>query len=263
MEPLLLIPSTTSHKREPLLPVLEMFAALGFTDLDLNLNHIIERGVSAIAVRDALDTNGQRVWIVSGGWCDFFDAEPKIAETFASVERQVALARFFDVDRLRLFFGRLPADTCDAQALATITANLRRMADAYSDVHFVLENHDGASSQPVICRTILEMVDRANVRLNFDPINFAHAGVEPLDALRIVLPWIAHVHLKGLDRTGFCEFGEGDVDLQPVLRELLAAQYRGGFSVEYEGEFDRTLRLSLGLRNARVVLDGLLQREHR
>jgi sugar phosphate isomerase/epimerase len=261
MEPLLLMPSTTSHKREPLLPALEMFAALGFTDLDLNLNHIIERGVSPEAVRDALDTNEQCVRIVSGGWCDFFDAEPRIAETFASVERQVALARFFGVVRLRLFFGRLPADAWDARSLDTIGTNLRQLADAHPDMHFVLENHDGASSQPVICRTILEHVDRANVRLNFDPINFAHAGVEPLAALRIVLPWIAHVHLKGLDRAGFCEFGEGDVDLQPVLRELLASDYRGGFSVEYEGEYDRTLRLYLGVRNARVVLDDLLERK--
>ncbi len=261
MEPLLLMPSTTSHKREPLLPALELFAALGFTDLDLNLNHIIERGVSPIAVRDTLDANGQCVWIVSGGWCDFFDTEPKIAETFASVERQVALARFFGVDRLRLFFGRLPAHACNAQSLDTVSANLRQLADAHPDMHFVLENHDGASSQPIICRTILENVDRAHIRLNFDPINFAHAGVEPLDALRVVLPWIAHVHLKGLDRGGFCEFGEGDVDLQPVLHELLASQYQGGFSVEYEGEGDRTLRLYLGVRNARAALDDLLERK--
>ncbi len=235
MEPLLLMPSTTSHKREPLLPALELFAALGFTDLDLNLNHIIERGVSPIAVRDTLDANGQCVWIVS--------------------------ARFFGVDRLRLFFGRLPAHACNAQSLDTVSANLRQLADAHPDMHFVLENHDGASSQPIICRTILENVDRAHIRLNFDPINFAHAGVEPLDALRVVLPWIAHVHLKGLDRGGFCEFGEGDVDLQPVLHELLASQYQGGFSVEYEGEGDRTLRLYLGVRNARAALDDLLERQ--
>src|SRR5207302_431831 len=114
------------------------------TDLDLNLNHIIERGVAADAVRDRLDANGQCAWIVSGGWCDFFDAEPKIHDTFTSVERQVALARFFGVDRLRLFFGRLAADACDARALDTASANLRRIADAHAGMHFVLENHDGA-----------------------------------------------------------------------------------------------------------------------
>ena len=54
---------------------------------------------------------------------------------------------------------------------------------------------------------------------------------------------IGHVHLKGLDRGEYCEFGDGDVDLTPVLQSLLASGYRGGFTVEYEGRFDGTLRL--------------------
>jgi len=262
MEPLFLLPSTTSHKHEPLLPTLELFSKLGMCDLDLNLNHIIERGESPEAVQAALHANGQHVWIVSGGWCDFFDTAPKLRSTFASVERQVALAIQFGVDRLRLFFGRLPIDDFDARALATIAANLRRLADAHPALLFVLENHDGASSRPDVCRRILESVDRRNVRLNFDPINFEHAGVSAMDALHELQPLVRHVHLKGLDRGRFCEFGEGDVDLQPVLRTLIAGGYRGAFTVEYEGAFDRTLHLTLGVRNARQVLDGLLERKY-
>jgi sugar phosphate isomerase/epimerase len=262
MEPLLLLPSTTSHKREPLIPTLDLFAKLGLADLDLNLNHLVERGTSPDLVRDTVRANGQRVWIVSGGWCDFFDGAPKAEETVASVERQVALAAFFGVDRMRLFFGRLAADAFDADALATIALNLRRLADRHPELLFVLENHDGASSRPEICRQILEAVDRPNIRLNFDPINFEHAGVRAVDALPIVQPWIRHVHLKGLDHGRFCEFGEGDVDLRPVLRDLIAGGYRDAVTVEYEGDFDRTLRLTLGLRNARGVLDGLLERKY-
>ena len=36
--------STTSHKAEPLLPTLEVFARLGLRDIDLNLHHILEFG---------------------------------------------------------------------------------------------------------------------------------------------------------------------------------------------------------------------------
>jgi len=262
MEPLLVLPSTTSHKREPLLPTLDVFAKLGFSNLDLNLNHIIERGVSPEAVRGALRTNGQCVEIVSGGWCDFFDEPPKIRDTFASVERQVALAAFFGVERLRLFFGRLPAEAFDGRALATISANLRQLADSHPDMLFVMENHDGASSRPDICCRILEAVERRNMRLNFDPINFEHAGVRAAHALPLVQPWVAHVHLKGLDRTGFCEFGEGDVDLRPVLQALVAGGYRGGLTVEYEGANDRTLRLYMGVRNARAAVDALAERKY-
>ena len=85
--PFQILPSTTSHKSEALIPTLEVFARLGLTDLDLNLNHLIERGTAAADVRAALAANGQRVFIASGGWCDFFDQPPQIQTTFDSVER--------------------------------------------------------------------------------------------------------------------------------------------------------------------------------
>src|SRR5690349_21838745 len=136
MRPFQVIPSTTSHKNEPLVPTLNLFARLGLADLDLNLNHIIEGRASADSVRDALALNGQRVSIASGGWCDFFDREPTIGETFASVERQVSLARELGVDRLRLFFGRLPLADCSREALDRAAANIRAVAERDPDILF-------------------------------------------------------------------------------------------------------------------------------
>jgi sugar phosphate isomerase/epimerase len=257
MKPLDLLPSTTSHKHEPLLPTLEVFAKLGLCDLDLNLNHLIERGATVDEVRRALAHNRQRVWIVSGGWCDFFDREPKSRETFESVARQVAMARAFGVGTLRLFFGRLAYERYSAGAHATIVANIRCVADAYPDILFVFENHDGASSYPSVCRQVLEDVDRQNARLNFDPINFEHRGVNSLAAVRELRPLIAHVHLKGYERGRFCEFGVGDVDLMAALRVLVDGGYRGALTVEYEGPFDRTLRLYESVRRARLAVERL------
>jgi sugar phosphate isomerase/epimerase len=257
MKPLQLLPSTTSHKREPLLPTLTIFSRLGLCDLDLNLNHLVERGVAVHDVQRALAENHQRVWIVSGGWCDFFDEEPKIQATYVSVARQVAMARAFGIGTLRLFFGRLEYERYSTDARATIVRNIRQMADKYADILFVFENHDGASSHPNVCRQILEGVDRPNVRLNFDPINFEHRGVNSLEAARELQPLIAHVHLKGYERGQFCEFGVGDVDLTPALRVLIEGGYRGALTVEYEGPFDRTLRLCESVRRARLVVAGL------
>ena len=90
--------------------------------------------------------------------------------------------------------------------------------------------------------------------MNFDPINFAKAGVDPATALDAVLPVVAHVHLKGLERGEYCEFGEGDVDLGPIVESLLAGGYTGRFSVEYEGRFDGTLRLYRSVQRARALL---------
>jgi sugar phosphate isomerase/epimerase len=258
MQPLLLLPSTTSHKNEPLLPTLAIFSRLGLCDLDLNLNHLIERGVTVQDVQRALRENHQRVWIVSGGWCDFFDEEPKIQATFTSVARQVAIARALRIFTLRLFFGRLEYERYSPGARATIVGNIRHAADAHPDILFVFENHDGASSHPSVCREVLESVDRPNVRLNFDPINFEHRSVGSLQAARELQPLIAHVHLKGYEQGGFCEFGVGDVDLMPVLRVLIEGGYRGALTVEYEGPFDRTLRLYESVRRARLAVADLL-----
>jgi sugar phosphate isomerase/epimerase len=259
MKPFRVLPSTTSHKHEPLVPTLEVFARLGFFDLDLNLNHIIDGGLPSAAVRAALAANGQRVRIVSGGWCDFFDRTPAIEKTFASVARQVELAREFGVNRMRLFFGRLPADSYSPWAFDVIVANIRRLADTYPDMRFFFENHDGASSRPEVCRAVLEGVARETVRLNFDPINFEHAGVNCAGALPLVAPLVAHVHLKGYADGRFCEFGEGTVDLVPVLRSLIAGGYRGAFTVEYEGIHDRTLRLYQGVRRAAETIASLVE----
>jgi sugar phosphate isomerase/epimerase len=260
MKPWILLPSTTSHKKEPLLPTLEVFSRLGMHDLDLNLHHLFELNTPIEAVREALARNGQHVWIASGGWCDFYQQVPDIDATFRSVDRQVELAKELGVDRLRLFYGRLKRDQYSPGALATIAGNLCSLADRHAKMFFVFENHDGASLDPSVCREILEAVDRPNVRMNFDPINFERAGVDAAAALRTLQPLVAHVHLKGAIGKRCCEFGSGDVDLTPVLRDLLAGGYRGGFTVEYEGEFDRTLRLYEGLRRAREALEELTAR---
>jgi sugar phosphate isomerase/epimerase len=250
--------STTSHKREPLVATLDVFSRLGFRDIDLNLHPLIERGVAVETVRAALEAGGQRVPVVSGGWCDFFDPPSRIEETFQSVARQIAMARALGAGRLRLFFGRLPRDKYSSDTLAALVGNLRRLSGEHPDILFLFENHDGASLDPIVCRAAIETVAQPNIRMNFDPINFERAGVPSVDALRELRPLIAHVHLKGLDQGEYCEFGAGDVDLLPTLRSLITGGYRGGFTVEYEGPFDGTLRLYEGFRRARAAIDGIL-----
>jgi sugar phosphate isomerase/epimerase len=249
--------STTSHKKEPLLPTLDVFARLGLRDVDLNLHHLLEEGVPVDEVADAVGANAQRISVVSGGWCDFFHRPPAIDDTWASIERQVGIARRLHVATLRLFFGRLARDAYGPAALDTIGANLQQLSARYPDMLFVFENHDGASLDPAICLAVLARADRPNIRMNFDPINFERVGVAGSDALAAVGPFVAHMHLKGLERGEYCEFGTGDVDLTPVLRTLIAQGYGGQFTVEYEGRFDGTLRLYQSMQRARAVIEAL------
>src|SRR5262249_18725427 len=138
-----------------------------------------------------------------------------------------------------------------------IVANIRRLADAHPDLRFLFENHDGASSHPGVCRQVLEAVERPNVGLNFDPINFEHRGIDSFQAVQELRPLITHVHLKGYERGRFCEFGAGTVDLLPLLRWLIEAGYTGAFTAEYEGPLDRTVRLYISVRRAESAIDRL------
>jgi len=251
--------STTSHKKEPLLPTLDVFARLGLRDVDLNLHHLLDGGVPVDEVAAAIAAHGQRVWVASGGWCDFFHIEPAIDDTWRSVERQVDIARHLGVSMLRLFFGRLSETAFGPAALDTVGGHLQQLSARYPDMTFVFENHDGASSVPAICRAVLQRVDRPNIRMNFDPINFERGAIASADALAALRPFVAHVHLKGLDGREYCEFGEGDIDLTPVVRSLLEQHYRGHFTVEYEGPFDGTLRLYQSVQRARTVIEALSQ----
>src|SRR5438045_3581564 len=128
MQPPRLLASTTSHKAEPLLPTLEIFSRLGLRDVDLNLHHIIEVGMSVETIARRAGELGLRLWAVSGGWCDFFKPAPEIDTTFASIERQVEMARAFGVSVLRLFFGRLRYADYSPAARDQICANLRRLS---------------------------------------------------------------------------------------------------------------------------------------
>src|SRR5690349_12494695 len=119
--PFRILPSTTSHKREPLVSTLEVFAKLGLLDIDLNLHHLFELGTPVRMVKDALAANEQRVWIVSGGWCDFFHTAPEIDGTMEAVATQVALAHELGVNRMRLFYGRLAREKYTADARRAIT----------------------------------------------------------------------------------------------------------------------------------------------
>lgn len=246
--------STTSHKREPILPTLEVFGRLGLCDVDLNLHHVVELKTPVGDIVHTAGKAGIRFHAASGGWCDFFHPAPQIEETFRSVAHQVEICRELGVSRLRLFFGRLSLASYTPAARATASANLTRLSDTHPHMLFVLENHDGASLDPTVCAEILASVDRRNIRMNFDPINFERHGVRADPALDAVLPFVAHVHLKGLADGEFCEFGVGDVDLTPMLHTLSRHEFDGAFSVEYEGRQDGTLRLYQSVVRARAAV---------
>jgi sugar phosphate isomerase/epimerase len=239
--------STTSHKREPLLPTLEIFAKLGLRDIDLNLHHLLELNTS---VRDVVPASRANRIHASGRWCDFFHAARWLA--IRSLVALRSVCGELGVSQLRLFFGRLSLDAYTPAMRATASTNLTRLADAHPAMLFVFENHDGASLNPQVCAEILSSVDRPNIRMNFDPINFERHGVDSNLALEAVLHSVAHVARRTRGRR-ILRVRRRRRQAVPMLRTLSRYGFDGAFSVEHEGRHDGTLRLYQSVERARAA----------
>lgn len=235
--------STNAYKNEPLELVLNLFRKVGFLDIDLHIGQIYMDIVSPIDANLMLVKLGITPHILSGGWCDFFTNSDYIEHTFISIQKQVDIAKALNCNKIRLFFGRLLKEHYTKTAKENIVGNLKKLSDLYLDISFVFENHDGISLIPEKCKEIIEDVNRPNIKINFDPINFEKAGVDSYHAFNVLQPLIGHVHLKGVMNGQYCEFGEGDVNLENMIIKLYEEEYSGLFSIEYEGQNDKTISL--------------------
>jgi L-ribulose-5-phosphate 3-epimerase len=78
--------------------------------------------------------------------------------------------------------------------------------------------------------------------VNFDPANMIlYAKGNPIEALRVLRPWIRQVHIKDARRTHVpgtwgeeVPAGSGDVDWQKFFNTLNELNYRGDFVIERE-----------------------------
>jgi hypothetical protein len=124
--------STTSHKRELLLPSLEVFARLGLRDIDLNLHHILELNTPVREVVRTASGAGITFHAASGGWCDFFHEAPQVDDTFRSVAHQVNIC------------GQLGVSVCvSSSAFASRRVYARRLRDCERKPHAPREDTPG------------------------------------------------------------------------------------------------------------------------
>ena len=243
--------STTSHKREPLLPTLEVFSRLGLRDIDLNLHHILEEGVAVESVAELrrgprsshLDRVGRMVRFLPGRRRKRRNRSVGgAAGRYRAPARRGTTPAVFRPAEVRGLLAarprhRLPEPVAIIGPSSRHALQLRKPRRRLAPSGGV-PGHPGAgrpAEHPDELRS-----DQLRARRRELP-----------DGARLVHPFVGHVHLKGLEHGEFCEFGVGDVDLTPVLRALDRPRYRGGFSVEYEGPHDGTLRLYQSVQRAR------------
>lgn len=143
-------------------------------------------------------------------------------------------------------------DESDQKALATFVERVTWMRDecARYGVTLILE-----SGQETAEDLAAFMAKVPGVYINFDPANMILYGKgRPLEAVRILAPWIRQVHVKDAKFTKVpgtwgeeTPWGEGEVGGEAFVAALDAIGYRGNFVVEREGGDNRAGDIRLAI----------------
>jgi sugar phosphate isomerase/epimerase len=123
---------------------------------------------------------------------------------------------------------------------------VRLLADAAAEknVKFLMETGQETAKE---LKHFLEEMDHPALRVNFDPANMIlYDKGNPLEAVKVLAPWIRHIHIKDAIRTKTpgtwgleVPWGEGDVNSNAFLRTLKEIGFKGALAIEREAGDDR------------------------
>jgi sugar phosphate isomerase/epimerase len=156
---------------------------------------------------------------------------------------------------------------------AGIVAACREIAEFAADLDVVtsVEDHGFFMNSSERVLRLLHAVDHPNFRFTVDVGNFLCVDEDPHVATRRSLPHASFVHLKdfyvrqeepgpGWLRTYGNQFirgsvfGYGDLDTRGLLESVVASEYDGFVSLEYEGNEPTLYGCEVGLNNIRRML---------
>jgi len=157
------------------------------------------------------------------------------------LKRYANLAAELGARYVRTFLGELPAGTNPDQYLyENLSGCLRATADHAQSLGVVIaiEPHDDF----VRTSSITPILNRINrhpaIRVIWDIANAFSVGEDPVEGFELIQDVLAYVQVKDGTISEFewklCSLGKGNVPLQKAFELLLASNYQGAFSVEWE-----------------------------
>ena len=131
---------------------------------------------------------------------------------------------------------------------------IRCLADAAGERKLVLLMETGQESATDLRRFLEELAHPA-VALNFDPANMILYDKDaPTDAVRVLGPWIRHVHIKDAVRTkkpgewgAEGPWGDGEVGGDTFLAALKTTGFNGAVAIEREAGEQRLTDIQLAV----------------
>jgi sugar phosphate isomerase/epimerase len=187
-------------------------------------------------IKQALDTQGIGVSAIGSpiGKIQIDDPFEPHLEAF---RRAVALAEYFETPYIRMFSFFVPEGQADAhrdEVMRRIEALLE--AAQGHPVTLLHENERHIFGDiPRRCRDLMETFDTPRFRFTFDPANFVLCDVHPFtDGYELLKDYIEYLHIKDalMQEAQVVPAGQGDGELEPLLRALVASGYDGFASLE-------------------------------
>jgi sugar phosphate isomerase/epimerase len=156
------------------------------------------------------------------------------------LRRYADLAAELGATAVRTFLGELPKDTDLDSSIYDRISECLNLASAYASsvgVKIAVEPHDSFVRSSTVA-PILSRVQHPALRVIWDVGNAFAAGEDPSESFKLLQSHLAYVQVKDGKGRGpdwrLCPLGQGDVPLDQAFELLLANNYQGAFSVEWE-----------------------------
>jgi sugar phosphate isomerase/epimerase len=175
-----------------------------------------------------------------------------------NIKAAAALAARLGQNLVTFHAGFLPHEESDPN-FAKMLERLGEVADVFAAVGIALGLETGQETAPVLA-ALLRRLKRPNVGVNFDPANMIlYNKGDPVEALRVLGPWLRQVHIKDATRTKTpgtwgqeVPVGAGEVDWRLFLATLRELRYAGNLVIEREAGDQRVA----DIRTAKAVLEA-------
>jgi sugar phosphate isomerase/epimerase len=161
-------------------------------------------------------------------------------ENLQNIRSAARLAADLGLKLVTFHAGFLPHEESDP-AFSKMVERLRAAADLFRERGLGLGLETGQETAAVLLG-LLEKLDRPNVGVNFDPANMLlYDKGNPIEALRLLGPWVRQVHIKDALRTRVpgtwgqeVPAGTGEVDWRAFFATLEAIGFQGDCVIERE-----------------------------
>ncbi len=184
-------------------------------------------------------------------------------------ENQIALAKAMGIELIRILAGNCNFEDAAAEIRSSVVTGIQDFADLASreNIGLVLERHGGTLTNTWESpSTVLNLVDRANTKLNYQMVHPASAQdlrTRGVADYKTLLGISSHAHIQNFtERTGGdlyrCFLDEGLVDYSGLGAAASASGYSGAFMVEFLPDDTHGLNETEALRRDITYLKSCL-----